>query len=96
MTAEEAIEYLKITKLAAESGSVGEIQKDMCNTAIEALEKQIPKKPVCIEDKMWCCPVCDNNLLYKWIKYPTKLMPKSEGLPHCMSCGQKIDWGEEE
>ena len=60
----------------------------------KALEKQIPKKPYLIEDKMWCCPVCDNNLLHKWIKYPTLLMPKSEGLPHCMSCGQKIDWNE--
>lgn len=62
--------------------------------SIQALEKQIPKKPDCIEDKMWCCPICDNNLLHKWIKYPTKLMPKSEGLPHCMSCGQAIDWSE--
>ena len=60
----------------------------------KALEKQIPKKPDCIEDKMWCCPVCDNHLLPKWIKYPTELMPKTEGLPHCMSCGQKIDWSE--
>lgn len=33
--------------------------------AINALEKQMPKKPDCIEDKMWCCPVCDNNLLHK-------------------------------
>ena len=63
--------------------------------AIQALEKQVPKKPDCIEDKMWCCPVCDNHLLHKWIKYPTKLMPKAEGLPHCMSCGQKIDWSDE-
>ena len=60
--------------------------------AIKALEKQIPKKPDCIEDKMYCCPVCDNNLMHKWIKYPTRLMPKTEGLPHCMSCGQAIDW----
>ncbi len=64
--------------------------------AINALEKQIAKKPDCIEDKMWCCPVCDNNLLHKWIKCPTRLMPKSEGLPHCMSCGQAIDWSDEE
>ena len=62
------------------------------DVAIKALEKQILKKPCCIEDKMWCCPVCGNNLLHKWIEYPTKLMPKSEGLPHCMSCGQAIDW----
>lgn len=62
--------------------------------AVEAIEKQIPKKPICIEDKMWCCPKCDNNLMNKWVKYPTKLVPKSAGLPYCLSCGQRIDWSE--
>ena len=70
------------------------ISKECYKTIINALEKQIARKPVCIEDKMWCCPVCDNHLLHKWVKYPTELMPKTEGLPHCMSCGQKIDWNE--
>ena len=59
-----------------------------------ALNKQIARKPDCIEDKMWCCPVCDNHLLPKWAKYPTELMPKTEGLPYCMYCGQKINWSE--
>ena len=68
------------------------ISKECYKTIINALNKQIARKPVCIEDKMWCCPVCDNHLLPKWVKYPTELMPKTEGLPHCMSCGQKIDW----
>ena len=70
------------------------ISKECYKTIINALNKQIARKPVCIEDKMWCCPVCDNHLLPKWVKYPTELMPKTEGLPHCMSCGQKIDWSE--
>ena len=64
--------------------------------AEEALDKRIPKPPICVEDKMWCCPECDNNLLNKWVKYPTKLVPKSAGLPYCMSCGQAIDWSEED
>ena len=70
------------------------ISKECYKTIINALNKQIARKPVCIENKMWCCPVCDNHLLPKWVKYPTELMPKTEGLPHCMSCGQKIDWNE--
>ena len=70
------------------------ISKECYKTIINALNKQIARKPVCIENKMWCCPVCDNHLLPKWVKYPTELMPKTEGLPHCMSCGQKIDWRE--
>ena len=73
---------------------VTNVDAPVLKIAINALEKQIPKKPDCIEDKMWCCPVCDNHLLPKWVKYPTELMPKTEGLPHCMSCGQKIDWNE--
>ncbi len=87
MTESEAI---KVLNMIETHGSLPTMAKEM---SIKALEKQIPKKPDCIEDKMWCCPVCDNNLLPKWIKYPTRLMPKSEGLPHCMSCGQAIDWG---
>ena len=88
MTESEAIDLL--------TGQLtfNELNREAKQMAIKALEKQIPKKPYCAEDKMWCCPVCDNNLLHKWIKYPTKLMPKSEGLPHCMSCGQKLDWSE--
>ena len=79
-----------------ESDLVYRNRKMYAELAINALEKQIPKKPDCIEDKMWCCPVCDNYLLPKWIKYTTKPMPKSKGLPYCMDCGQAIDWGEEE
>lgn len=87
MTESEAI---KVLNMIETHESLPTMAKEM---SIKALEKQIPKKPDCIEDKMWCCPVCDNNLLHKWIKYPTRLMPKSEGFPHCMSCGQAIDWG---
>ena len=92
MTEIEAIELLKNNEERRTAGTYIVVK----HLSIIALEKQIPKKPDCIEDKMWCCPVCDNNLLHKWIKYPTRLMPKSEGLPHCMSCGQAIDWSDEE
>ena len=92
MTESEAIKI--IINNRPTSGYV--ILNEALEMAINALGKQIPKKPVCIENKMWCCPVCDNHLLPKWVKYPTELMPKTEGLPHCMSCGQKIDWSDEE
>lgn len=95
MTESEAIKLLKINR--PESGYIT-VNYLKCNEAlkmaINALNKQIARKPVCIEDKMWCCPVCDNHLLPKWVKYPTELMPKTEGLPYCMSCDQKIDWSE--
>jgi hypothetical protein len=59
-------------------------------------EEDTPKKPVCVEDKMWCCPNCYNNLLFKWEKYPTILNDKSKGLDHCLACNQRIDWSDEE
>ena len=93
------IKAIKLLEYIRETGNgeapyVGCAQNVAIEMAINALNKQIARKPVCIEDKMWCCPVCDNHLLPKWVKYPTELMPKTEGLPHCMSCGQKIDWNE--
>lgn len=61
----------------------------------KALEKQVPYKPQEYEDRYYACE-CGNILLPKWAKYPDKLMPKSEGLPHCMACGRKLDWSEED
>ena len=93
------IKAIKLLEYIRETGNgeapyVGCAQNVAIEMAINALNKQIARKPVCIEDKMWCCPVCDNHLLPKWVKYPTELMPKTEGLPYCMSCGQKIDYNE--
>ena len=85
MTYKEAIDYL-----------INGISDEAMDIAVDCIEKRIPKKPICIEDKMWVCPVCDNNLLNKWVKYPTKLVPKSAGLPYCLGCGQAIDWSDEE
>ncbi len=59
---------------------------------LEAGEKQTAKRPREYEDKYYGCPTCGNVLLHKWEKYPDKLMDKSNGLPYCLGCGQKIDW----
>lgn len=63
-------------------------------TAIEALEKQLPKKPIEYEDKYYACPDCGNVLMCKWEKYPTILEDRKNGLPCCLSCLQAIDWSE--
>lgn len=56
------------------------------DTIVEALEKQVPKKPI---DKssnprwhIMCCPSCDGEFGH--------FQPK-----HCEKCGQEIDWSEE-
>lgn len=63
--------------------------------ATSALQRQIPVKPKEYEDKYYGCPTCGNVLLYKWQKYPDILMPKENGLPYCLGCGQAIDWKED-
>lgn len=60
-----------------------------------AVEKQTAKRPWEYEDKYYGCPTCGNVLLHKWEKYPDKLMDKSNGLPYCLGCGQKLDWSDE-
>lgn len=60
-----------------------------------AREKQMPKRPKEYEDKYYGCPTCGNVLLHKWKKYPDKLMDKSNGLPYCLGCGQKLNWEDE-
>ena len=49
--------------------------------AIQALEKQIPKKPK-TDDRyvMYICPRCN-----EFIKINKN---------YCMNCGQKLDWSE--
>lgn len=88
MTEREAIKELREVM---DTECQTESQEKAYNMAIKALEKQIPYKPQEYEDKYYGCK-CGNILLHKWLKYPTELMPKSEGLPYCLACGQKLDW----
>ena len=62
------------------------------NVAIKAIEKQIAKKPKEYEDKYYACPNCGNAVMMKWEHYNKVLMDKSNGLPYCLACGQKILW----
>lgn len=64
-----------------------------CRTA---REKQISKKPIMkqyfedSEEKYLCCPTC-GEILTDRIPADNKTF-----YFHCMNCGQKFDWGDEE
>lgn len=64
--------------------------------AIQALEKQIPKKPIMkqyfenLEEQYLCCPKC-GEILTDRIPADNKTF-----YFHCMNCGQKFDWGDTE
>ena len=89
MTLEEAIDIVKC--------AIGEVEwnypldyAEAFETAIEALEKQIPKKPI-NEECYYVCPRCRDDLgvsdddifIYELS------MPK-----YCSNCGCKLDWTE--
>lgn len=82
MAESEAIKELH--KIRPRGGIIPQKRSDALDVAIQALEKQIPKKPKerdCIGFDTLSCPECKMALyLYK---------------PYCDNCGQKIDWSDE-
>lgn len=63
--------------------------------AIEALEKQLPKKArengmqdgLIRKIKYYTCPTCGNCLL-------TEMMNERQNTGYCWDCGQRLDWSE--
>lgn len=88
MTYQEAINYFKRRKI--QYGLADNIQQAE-NCAIEALEKQIPKKPLNIEETKYKvsykCPVCGTVHVNVWCGTNWKLS-------FCLICGQALDWSE--
>ena len=62
-------------------GIIPQKRAEALDVAIQALEKQIPKKPIdrCMYKE---CPICGNVEI--------------EFCKHCPDCGQKLDWSDEE
>ena len=88
----EAIECLKSNK-----PTIGYVMlQESIDMAIQALEKQIPKKPIMkqyfenLEEEYLCCPTC-GEILTDRIQADNKTF-----YFHCMNCGQKFDWSDEE
>ena len=90
MTEREAITELKrrAYRITCYGDKVLEHEENL--VAIEALEKQIPKKPIKSENQVvryvntYYCPTCELGItgtnIAKW----------------CYHCGQKIDWSDED
>lgn len=74
MKVQEMIRYLEC------HGFISDEVKDSC---IDALKKQIPKKP--IDDKAFgICPCCHEE-------FNSELVGEYD-LKYCLRCGQKLDW----
>lgn len=86
MTPERAIEILNPEH--RERYDSIETVNEACRMGMEALEKQIPKKPLNqteeFGDTYGHCPCC-NTILNDFIE-----------LKRCKDCGQALDWSDEE
>lgn len=60
--------------------------------AVEAMEKQIPKKPTVPVDT-WLCPSCGESVEYQQKLGDNVLYHGQHDF--CPKCGQAIDWEEE-
>lgn len=84
MTNEEAIKTIKHGCIYrdARGGAALEI-------AVDALEKQIPKKPLheSLADRL--CPICQSYIPFDTLNDNVEEAPK-----FCPHCGQKLDWSD--
>lgn len=90
MTYEEAIK--NINALNAVCGQKYLYDAEFENAlalAIDALEKQIPKKPLHMH-KNYYCPICKEDGWMLWDDAIPNDMDK-----YCGKCGQAIDWEDE-
>ena len=86
MTESEAIELIE-NDLKLHSKDLSSKYKNGLRMAINALEKQIPKKLInTCQYVSGCCPNC-KIYISDWLEY-NKFMC-------CPYCGQKLDWSEE-
>lgn len=102
MTPQEAIQFLKETIAGCHILRDRQL-KAVCEVSINALEKQIPKKPILKETKcfdgstddfVFVCPVCNRTICIEPEDDVIAVYIKEEH-PHC-NCGQALDWSDTE
>ena len=87
MEYKEAVRYLKLVREGTENDNIGQLQKCVYDTSIEALEKRIPKKPIG-KYTDYKCPVCSRRVR-------SGKGSSSRGVDYyCQRCGQAMDWSD--
>ena len=95
MTDSEAKEIVQKEK-AYMDNHAGRAQSEAFQMAINALEKQMPKKPIMktyyedMEEEYLCCPTC-GEILTDRIPLDNK-----DFYFHCLNCGQKLNLESDE
>ena len=92
MTYEEAVGVLPFRAIAfgraSGKSTLESVRIKAICKAIEAIEKQIPKKPLHMH-KNYYCPVCKED---GWILWDDAIPNDMDN--YCGKCGQAIDWSD--
>lgn len=106
MEYKEAVKYLKIVREGTENDNIGQLQKCVYDTSIEALEKPIPKDRTEvihlnkgdephewreIKRQDWVCPVCGSFVGQGHNAFQIKPHDQKK-CNYCNDCGQAINW----
>lgn len=87
MTYEEAIKNINALNAVCDQKGLYDAEfESALALAIEALEKQIPKRPLHMH-KNYYCPICKEDGWMLWDDAIPNDMDK-----YCGKCGQAIDW----
>lgn len=88
MTVQEAIKLINIQKPVVGCKEYKKPLMHAYEMAIEALEKQIPKKVIFEDDgEVLLCPNCNIDLM-------GSLTDPDHDPYYCFECGQALKWGE--
>jgi hypothetical protein len=96
MTESEAIEAIQFDlEIGGEIHS--RVLRDAVDVAIQALEKQIPKKPIFNHNlsdtlSLFHCE-CGNTIK---VSHDTGIMDNNNAPNYCSKCGCRLDWSDEE
>ena len=97
MTESKAIELLEYIRETGngEAPYVGCTQNIAIEMAIQALEKQIPKKPIFDFNSSDTLSKfhCDCGKII-WVHHDIGTMDNNDAPNYCDNCGQKLDWDE--
>ena len=93
MTESEAIKELH--EIRPRGGIIPQKRAEALDVAIQALEKQIPKKPTPIDYEKYI-DVIDNARLLRGAYWCPNCKRVVKSGSFCNDCGQKLDWSDEE
>ena len=92
MTEKEAIQTIEAAKAEVEWNYPLDYAAAF-EKAIEALEKQIPKRAISTYKENHKCPTCESYIdITDDDLYVYEIVPPE----YCPNCGQALDWSEEE